>query len=253
MISIITPVYKTNLVQFTRTANSILNQKTKAEFEWVIVEDGLELPPEYFQYIDLSNVKVKRVKLGNNYGPSVARNVGFQVSTGSVITYVDMGDTLFPNRIDVLSLVFFDSEISKNLHVLFSDYIVSQGGLQHKVVFYPESLQYLWKGNISIPMGVAHTRYAFMEAGGFQPGIVCGEDGILWRRMYDILGETVFGVCHAEAGIYYVSENGQSRTQRRFEMGGFAFDAGNSEGSHGQYLDKDWFTKFSSEGYYENS
>jgi len=240
-------------VQFTRTAGSILNQKTKAEFEWVIVEDGLELPPEYSQYIDLSNVKVKRVKLGNNYGPSVARNVGFQVSTGSVITYVDMGDTLFPNRIDVLSLVFFDSEISKNLHVLFSDYIVSQGGLQHKVVFYPESLQHLRKKNISIPMGVAHTRRAFMEAGGFQPGIVCGEDGILWRRMYDILGETVFGVCHAEAGIYYVSSEGQSRTQRRFEMGGFAFDAGNPEGSHGQYLDNDWFTKYSSEGYYENS
>ena len=253
MISIITPVYRTSLTQLTRTANSILNQKTKAEFEWVIVEDGFELSPDYFQYNDLSSIKIKRVKLENNYGPSVARNVGFQVSTGSVITYVDMGDTLFPNRVDVLSIVFFDSEIAKNLHVLFSDYIVSQEGLQNKIAFYPESLQYLRKGNISIPLGVAHTRYAFMKAGGFQSGIVCGEDGVLWRRMFDILGETVFGVSHAEAGTYYVSENGQSRTQRRFEMGGFAFDAGNPEGSHGQYLDTDWFTKYSSEGYYENS
>ena len=253
MISIITPVYKVNSMQFIRTANSILNQKTKAEFEWIIVEDGFEISPDYFQFFDLSSIKIKRVKLGNNYGPSVARNVGFQVSTGSVITYVDMGDTLSPNRVDILNMVFFDSEISKNLHVLFSDYIVRQGSLEYKTVFYPESLQYLWKGNISIPMGVAHTRYAFMKAGGFQPGIVCGEYGILWRRMYDQLGETAFGICHAEAGIYYVSSEGQSRTQRRFEMGGFAFDAGNSEGSHGQYLDNDWFTKYSSEGYYENS
>lgn len=252
MISIITPVYKTNLVQFTRTANSILNQKTKAEFEWVIVEDGFELSPDYFQYNDLSSIKIKRVKLENNYGPSVARNVGFQVSTGSVITYVDMGDTLFPNRVALLDIIFNDPEI-KDLHLLFSSYIIDNAGERHTTPMFTECAELLSIGNISIPLGVAHTRYALVKVGGFQPGIVCGEDGILWRRMYDILGSKSVGITRADSGIYYVSKNGQSRTQRRFEMGGFAFDAGNPEGSHGQYLDKDWFTKFSSEGYYENS
>ena len=51
------------------------------------------------------------------------------------------------------------------------------------------------------------------------------------------------------AGRYHVSQEGQSRTQRRFDMGAFALDG--SREDNGRYLDESWFENFSSGGFYE--
>jgi hypothetical protein len=112
-------------------------------------------------------------------------------------------------------------------------------------------MAYLQKKNTSIPLGVSHTRKPFVKCGGFQRGIVCGEDGILWRRMADKLDLSRIFFDNSIAGIYHISQIGQSRTQRRFDKGGFAFDASNVHGSHGQYLDYGWFKDFNSEELYD--
>lgn len=245
-VSIITPCFNVKDDKYSLSEDSVSKQ-TSQEFEWIIVNDGDGL---YNGWYD--------VALSRNFGPSVARNVGFQISSGNIITYLDMGDTLDENRVENLIHLFDQYDID----LLFSAYdVVEPNGNVMRVDHmnhigrssrFPDALEYskLWQyQNLSIPMGVAHTRKPFVLTGGFQRGIVCGEDGVLWRRMHDLLPGNKVMYSDTFAGIYYVSSNGQSRTQRRFEMGGFAIDG--SLNDNGRYLDSDWYQKFSSEGYYE--
>ncbi len=254
-ISLITPIYNPTDENMALTIKSLVGQ-TDTNFEWVIVFDGKTLIPHYENVFEKCPFKIKWAILGDNYGPSVARNVGFNLSTGDIISYVDVGDELFPDRIERLHLIHDDY----NVDLAFSNYIIREGNVD--VLFNHDSLMRYFnvkegtylaaglnRGNLSIPLGVSHTRRPFVLAGGFQPGIVCGEDGILWRRMLPYIQGFVFS--DYNAGRYYVSLTGQSRTQRRFDMGGFAFDAGNEQGSHGQYLDEGWFESFSSRELYD--
>jgi glycosyltransferase involved in cell wall biosynthesis len=243
-VSVITPVYNPKLSDWVKSRASVLEQTSK-DFEWIVVDDG-STEDRLFEY---------DILLDRNYGPSVARNVGFQISSGDIITYLDLGDELHPNRVENLIKLF-----SHNVELCFSAYNITQG--TNSVVFdhleyigkpkYPTAFEYvqlLRKQNIAIPLGVAHTRRPFVECGGFQRGIVCGEDGILWRRMLDKTPLANILFSNDVAGTYYINSNGQSRTQRRFEMGGFAFDGGRND--NGAYLDEEWFRSYNSKGLYD--
>jgi glycosyltransferase involved in cell wall biosynthesis len=248
MISIITAT--SNDIS-ERTANSVLNQTSK-DFEWIIVMDGM--CPGILRR-PVGNAKI--VSLASNYGPSVARNVGFQISSGDIITYLDSDDELESNRVEHINEIFSKFKVD----LCFSGYKITSGerfGFVNHFMFvgtqeehyqgqYTDFSAYskvLQKQNISIPMGVAHTRRPFVEAGGFQRGIVCGEDGILWRRMVDELDSDRIIFDDSVAGTYYINQGGQSRTQRRFSEGGFAFDG--SRNDNGRYLDESWFKTYNS-------
>jgi len=245
-VSVITPVYNPKESFWEISRESILNQ-TSNDFEWIVVDDG-STEEKRFEY---------DILLERNYGPSVARNAGFNISRGDIITYLDLGDELASDRIENIIKLFDEFKIE----LLFSAYNIIQNGqpfrFDHfdyigKHPNFPTAFEYiriLQTQNISIPLGVAHKRTPFILAGGFQRGIVCGEDGILWRRMVDRIASYQIMFSDDLAGDYYITENGQSRTQRRFEMGGFAFDG--SRNDNGKYLDEGWFKTFSSEGLYD--
>ncbi len=243
-VSIITPVYNAANDLFDRTIKSIESQ-TSNDFEWIVVDDGSD-PNIYTRWRD--------VRLEGNYGASVARNVGFQISSGDIITYLDMGDELDLSRVENL-IKLYDSY---KVELSFCGYNIVQGSLTYpfspfdwigKTMSAIDYVQLLRTQNISIPMGVSHTRKPFVECGGFQRGIVCGEDGILWRRMLDKVASDRIIISDDVAGTYFISETGQSRTQRRPEMGGFAFNGDLKD--NGKYLDESWYRTYSSEGLYE--
>lgn len=244
-VSVITPAYKVTEEQYARSFDSIEKQ-TNGNFEWIVVADG-ENPDEFFQHW-------ADVRIENNFGPSVARNIGFQISSGRIITYLDMGDELAPDRIENIINLFEHYKID----LMFSAYYINPpnqlfdhhnwiGTKNFPTAF--EYIQVLEHQNISIPMGVAHTRWPFVLNGGFQRGIVCGEDGILWRRMLNDVPKTQILFSNDVAGTYHINPNGQSRTQRRFDMGGFAFDG--SLNDNGKYLDKEWYATFRSNEHYD--
>jgi glycosyltransferase involved in cell wall biosynthesis len=249
-VSVITPAYNITDDQYYLSAESLQKQTCK-DFEWIIVDDGSK---------DNGIVYFPDIKLEHNYGPSVARNIGFQISSGDIITYLDMGDILYENRINNIINLFSIYKIQ----MLFSAYDMQQGD-REPFIFdhfnwigkhpkYPTAFEYielLQKQNITVPLGVAHTRWPFVINGGFQKGIVCGEDGILWRRMLDDIPRDEVLFSDDRAGRYFILGDSQSRTQRRFEMGGFAFDGNKKD--NGQYLDKDWYATFDSKGLYDEA
>ncbi len=246
-VSIITPMYNTSEEDYLRTYKSVIEDQTVTDFEWIIIDDGT--PYDIFD----DDRRFSNVSLLSNYGPSVARNVGFQVSRGDYIIYVDMGDELDPKRVENIIKCFEDNP---KYALVFSPYML----VDDKEHFYnlpiafnldPHKVRaFLQKQNICIPLGFAHKRWIWHNVGGFQPGIVCGEDGIFLRRAMRDLDSWQIGFDPNTAGIYYINPSGQSRTQRRFEMGGFAFDASNPL-PHGQYLDKDWYENFHSKNWYD--
>jgi glycosyltransferase involved in cell wall biosynthesis len=258
LVSIITPSKDFEINK--KTLESIENQTNK-NFEWVIVFDdqttgrGLEILIQ--QVMLRESDYVKTVYLNKNYGPSTARNVGVQISTGDIITYLDNGDELNKDRVQHIIEIY---ESHPNVEILFDGYTIIQNGTYfynildiHNALLnkYDRGIvNKLKTQNITIPLGVSHKRRPFVEVGGFQPGIVCGEDGILWRRMCDRIEGKNIMFSNFNAGNYYVSQTGQSRTQRRFSMGGYAFDG--SKNDNGVYLDKEWFENFSSKGLYDD-
>jgi glycosyltransferase involved in cell wall biosynthesis len=249
MISLITPIYNFNKEKFERLNQSVEDQICR-DFEWIIVVDDINtLIP-----VGMGVPECTVIQLGRNFGPSVARNIGFQASSGDIIAYADMDDILDFERIKHLNDFYTQYPHTK---LLFDGYLIRQE--QNYYLYEPliaihsitNLRALLQKRNISIPLGVSHTRQPFGFVGGFQRGIVCGEDGITWRRMSEILSDLEIKITDLVAGVYTVNPSGQSRTQRRFDMGGFAFDANNKKGSNGQYLDTDWFNTFSSKNYFD--
>lgn len=244
-VSIITPTYNPRGEDYLISQRSI-EEQTNRDFEWIIVDDGSD---SYNNWAE--------IRLNRNYGASVARNLGFQVSTGDIITYLDMGDELNPKRVENLIKIFDDNQIN----ILFSAYYI-QNTDKRAILYnhfnqistprFPDAFEYLkllQRQNITIPLGVAHSRKPFVVSGGFQRGIVCGEDGILWRRMVDCTPNNKIMFSDDIAGTYFITEGSQSKTQRRPEMGGFAFDGERND--NGKYLDNDWFEEFTSNGYFE--
>jgi hypothetical protein len=173
-----------------------------------------------------------------------------------------MGDELYPGRVEniiklydqypSLELVFCAYDVyqphgigTKKFRFDHMDYI-------GKYANFPTAFEYiqlLQTQNITIPLGVSHKKKNFVRVGGFQRGIVCGEDGVTWRRMVDLTPLTNIMFSDTVAGCYYVTEYGQSRTQRRFEMGGFAIQGDYKD--NGKYLDENWYENFDSEGLYD--
>ena len=252
-VSIITPVF--NTIYWERSLESVLNQTSK-DFEWIIVSDGGDYLPEERSAFPF----IKQAFLWENYGPSVARNVAFQLSDGDIITYLDMGDELSPDRIEHILYIFnsFDVELLFDGYILIQDdkeyryniyeysqrsYVFNKNGSSNTGYGIPALLQVM---NCSTPLGVSHTRKPFVQNGGFQRGIVCGEDGVLWRRMTETISPKKVMASDYIAGKYYVLADSQARTQRRFDMGGFAFDNKDPMGSNGQSLDSSWFSSYNS-------
>lgn len=108
-VSIIVPVYNTNIEYFRQCIKSLVTQ-TYENIEIVIVDDGSkeENVILYKQYImPYKNIEFIHQK---NCGVSAARNRGIEKSTGEYIAFVDSDDWVDPNFVKILMTGFSDSD-----------------------------------------------------------------------------------------------------------------------------------------------
>lgn len=108
LISVIVPVYNTEIYMLEKCFESILNQNNE-NFELVVIDDGSNSKTASF--LDTYKEKFPCIKLihNKNGGASVARNTGIQVSCGKFITFIDADDWIEPDYIDML-LREFDTD-----------------------------------------------------------------------------------------------------------------------------------------------
>lgn len=104
LVSVIMPTH--NIVQnkdlFKKSINSILNQ-THKNVELIIVDDksqdkSVEHIKEYLE----KDIRIKAIQLKKNVGPGIARNMGFQISSGQYVTFQDADDCSMLDRFEKL-------------------------------------------------------------------------------------------------------------------------------------------------------
>ena len=94
LLSIIIPTY--NRPHFLPRAVESALQQTLEEVEVIVVDDGSDEPvtlPEHSQ--------LKVIRLSQNSGNAVARNVGLKAAKGQYVTYLDDDDQLLANMAQV--------------------------------------------------------------------------------------------------------------------------------------------------------
>ena len=92
LISVIVPIYKVEKY-LDRCVESLINQTYK-NLEIILVDDGSpDNSPAMCDNYAIKDSRVKVIHLQNG-GAGRARNIGFSVSTGNFISFVDSDDLL---------------------------------------------------------------------------------------------------------------------------------------------------------------
>lgn len=99
-LSVIMPVYNYEDI-IEGTIESVLNQKTKYNYELIIVDDGSRQAAKDILEKYKSNPKVKVIHQENG-GIGVARNTGLNNAVGKYIMFVDCDDTVHDDIVEVL-------------------------------------------------------------------------------------------------------------------------------------------------------
>jgi glycosyltransferase involved in cell wall biosynthesis len=260
MISVMMPVW--NGARFMDRAIASVVAQTSPKWELLIVDDGStdDSVQRAERWRDLVNQhfgeeKIRTFSTGTpNSGPQVGRNLVAEHARYGLFAYLDMDDLFFPRRIESLlplleqyDMVFAPYEILEKGRLIVWDlsalwqrqsYVCSSEG-DREPPFDAWVRANLQRVNLSVPLGVANRRKIYEDVGGFQPGILLGTDGVLWRRMAD-RGARI-GFTSVIAGRYYVRSDSQARVKRPFVTGAHEIQKDHPLGANGQYLDAEWF------------
>ena len=96
-VSVIIPTYN-NPKQLERSVNSVLKQ-TYSDVEVIVVNDGSSVDYNEVKSVFKTNNTVYFYDKKNE-GPGLARQFGFEKSTGAYINYLDAGDELLPEKLE---------------------------------------------------------------------------------------------------------------------------------------------------------
>ena len=210
-ISVIVPVYNKKGT-LRRAIDSILSQNIN-DVEIVVVDDGsTDGSISCCKLYEYSNIKVV---VQSNRGVSAARNTGVANSAGSLITFLDADDELFPGAIEAylsMSINFTEA----NFFTISFD-IVSESGILFKPkgswnenkTSIVDSLPKQLIKNVSLISSstVCIRREAFLSSGGFPEGKVLGEDIYLWLKL-----SYAHRLCHTGKKLARIYRNSENRS-----------------------------------------
>lgn len=115
-VSVIIPTYnRENLI--TRSIRSVLCQSYE-DIEVIVVDDGSEDKTDELVR-GLNDERIKYIRLEENKGAGVARNVGIQESIGKFIAFQDSDDEWLPENLEKHMHIF--EKGSPNIGVVYSD------------------------------------------------------------------------------------------------------------------------------------
>jgi teichuronic acid biosynthesis glycosyltransferase TuaG len=182
IVSIITPVYSCEKY-LKQTINSVISQ-TFSDWEMILVDDcspdnSAQIIAEYQQ----KDSRIHYIKLPENGGAAIARNVALAEAKGRYIAYLDADDIWLSEKLE-RQLYFME----KN-GVVFSccDYekIESDGTPLNKVIHMPYSITYeqLLRNTIIQTVGViVDTKYVDRSL-LVMPNVRRGQDSATWLQM----------------------------------------------------------------------
>ena len=179
LVSVVTPCY--NQAHFLRDAIESILAQTYPRIELVVVDDGsLDNTA-----VVVADYPLARCVRQGNRGVAEARNVGFGVTNGEYILFVDADDRLAPNAVQT-HLRCFAEHPTAGFVVGAIENITSDGsyrGTPHSPVLESEQYEHLLRANhIANTIAVMFRRSVFEALGGFTGYFSPAEDYELLLR-----------------------------------------------------------------------
>ena len=127
LVSVVVPTYNREST-IVRSINSILEQ-TYQNLECIIVDDGSsDHTKDVVSQIEDS--RVRYIKLNQNRGPSVARNVGIRESRGDYIAFNDSDDLWLPDKLEI-QMAKLEAEAEAGM--IYCSYLYRKDGKEYQV------------------------------------------------------------------------------------------------------------------------
>lgn len=196
-------------------------------------------------------------KLDRSYGAGIARNYALACCdnwatdrTSNLVTFMDADDVAMPwwaRTIVWPAMIHTQAGATGDPFVYASSVSEGPSPTNGRTIRWGWPLipttsirEALQTNNVMLTTGVCTTPRLLQEAGGFEPHLVCGEDGNLWRRvseltLWDPVLATFYGV-DLPVTFYKPRQEGQSRGLHMFSDKAFHLDKA-LYGPMGQKLD----------------
>lgn len=182
LVSIITPVYKCE-DYIARTLNSVLAQ-TYPEWEMLLVDDcspdgSADIIRSYVE----KDPRFKYIKLENNSGAAIARNVGLECAKGRYIAYLDADDIWLPKKLE--RQIHFMEEHDVQFSCCDYEKIEADDTPLNKVVHMPKTITYnqLLSNTIIQTVGVIVDLEKVDRKLLVMPNVRRGQDSATWLQM----------------------------------------------------------------------
>lgn len=182
LVSIITPVYKCE-EYIVRTMNSVLAQ-TYLNWEMLLVDDcSPDGSAEIIRSFAERDTRFKYIKLENNSGAAIARNIGLENAKGRYIAYLDADDIWLPEKLE--RQIRFMEENDVQFSCCDYEKIEADDTPLNKVVHMPKTITYnqLLSNTIIQTVGVIVDLSKVDRKLLVMPNVRRGQDSATWLQM----------------------------------------------------------------------
>ncbi|MGL6167695.1 MAG: glycosyltransferase family 2 protein [Fusobacteriaceae bacterium] len=180
LVSIITPLY--NGEKFVKeTIKSVINQNYK-NWEMIITDDnstdkGTEIVEKYSSL----DSRIKLIKLKENGGAAVSRNISIKEAKGKYIAFLDSDDIWLPKKLE--KQIKFMEENGYDFTFTKYQQMSEEGKLLERYIEVPKEINYR-KALLFNPVGCLTAIYNQEKLGKiFMPLIRKGQDYGLWLKI----------------------------------------------------------------------
>jgi hypothetical protein len=204
-VSVIMPVYN-GLKTIDRAISSVVRQDF-AHWELVAIDDGSkDQSLERLRSWSEKDGRIRVLSSEKNRGIGVVRNEAIRQARGRMICYLDCDDEYHPNYLsEVVRL-----QMRADFLMFGYDYVRDEVQAQGPRTWDPIPFSHLFfEKNLTVPLGVAHSKELWEKVGGFNEAVWCQEDWEFWKRLARTGTDVLF--VPLRSGIYHFHETNRSK------------------------------------------
>ena len=223
-VSVVMPVYD-GIVTLDRAIASLVRQ-TFTDWELWAVDDA-STDGSYERLVDWSrrDGRIRVLRTDENRGPGAARNEAILHAAGEMIAYLDCDDEFYPDYLEQVARLRDRADV-----LIFGyDYLADGDDPSQARAWDPTHYSRLFfEKNLSTPLGVAHRRDLWVQAGGFDEALWCQEDWEFWKRLARTGAEVLY--VPLRSGLYRFRKGSRSLSPKVTAGQLAAYEASRSAG-----------------------
>ena len=187
IVSVVLPTF--NRLKFLQPAIESVYAQTYADWELMIADDGSDLETRQYLQSVASDPRVTVVWLSHSGKPSVVRNAALLGATGKYVAFLDSDDLWAPRKLErqietLRTRVSCHWSYTAFLQVDGSGNPLPEEAQRPWVPYEGDIFEQVVTGRASLRTpSVLATRQLLAQAGGFDEGLLSGEDYDLWLRL----------------------------------------------------------------------